>query len=270
MKTVYRSENKKEALPARHVFLVASGKGGVGKSTVAVNMARTWKQQGLRVGLLDADVYGPNQAALLGAEENTVPVMREGRFEPPVINGIFSMSAAYLVDSEVPLIWRGPMVSQLVERMLFQTHWPELDVCVIDLPPGTGDIALTIAKKLQVEGAVIVMTAEELAFLDARKAVNMFQKVEVPVLGVLANMAQSVCAHCGELNSLFSGEGVKKLCDEQKIPLLAEIPFQKPSVISEPPAAETERLAGIYEQAANTILSIAKKQARRFPKIVVE
>ncbi|MFZ0487340.1 MAG: iron-sulfur cluster carrier protein ApbC, partial [Arenicellales bacterium] len=180
----------------RNMIAVASGKGGVGKSTVAVNLALALSAEGARVGLLDADIYGPSQPRMLGITGK--PESRDGKsMEPLTRYGLQAMSIGFLIDEETPMIWRGPMVTQALEQMLKETHWEELDYLVIDLPPGTGDTQLTLAQRVPVTGAVIVTTPQDIALLDARKAYKMFEKVEIPVLGVVENMSTHICSKCG-------------------------------------------------------------------------
>jgi len=217
---------KPRLLAIERILLVGSGKGGVGKSTVAVNLALTWQQQGKRVGLLDADLYGPNQPSLLGVHEKPAPQgSMPGRFQPVEVKGLATMSIGYLVEATVPLVLRGPMVSKLMEQMLFQTEWPQLDVLVIDLPPGTGDIQLSLAKKIAVDGAIIVTTPQTVSLLDARKAIEMFHKVEVPVLGIVENMATHLCRQCGHLEAIFGEAGGHQLAADCGLPLLGQLPL---------------------------------------------
>jgi len=188
----------------KKIIAVASGKGGVGKSTTAVNLALALQQGGQRVGLLDADIYGPSIAMMLGVAENTRPqAVDEKYFQPIQAHGLATMSMAYLVTDKTPMAWRGPMAAGALQQLLQQTAWGELDVLVVDMPPGTGDIQLTLAQKAQVAGAIIVTTPQDIALLDARKGIEMFLKVNIPVLGVVENMAVHICSQCGHGEHIF-------------------------------------------------------------------
>ena len=188
------------------IVAVASGKGGVGKSTIATNLAVALKAAGRRVGLLDADIYGPSQGTLFGLASGTKPEVVDQLLVPILAHGVYCMSMSFLASSKTPAIWRGPMASGALQQMLMQTDWPDLDVLVIDMPPGTGDIQLTLAQRVPVDGALIVTTPQDIALLDARKGIEMFRKVRVPVYGVVENMSTFVCPHCGENSAIF-GEG---------------------------------------------------------------
>lgn len=229
----------------KHVIAVASGKGGVGKSTVTANLALAMAQKGFSVGVLDADIYGPSQALMLGVAEGTRPQMKDERtFIPIQSHGIHAMSMAFLVDENTPMVWRGPMVSGAFQQLLTQTDWPELDYLFIDMPPGTGDIQLTLAQKVKVSGAVIVTTPQDIALLDAKKGVEMFRKVKVPVLGVVENMSLHTCSSCGHTEPVFGEGGGDRIAREYQTVLLGQLPLTlqirqqadagKPSVIAEP------------------------------------
>lgn len=185
------------------ILAVASGKGGVGKSTVATNLAVALSRAGQRVGLLDADIYGPSQGTLLGLPPETRPDVQNDQLIPIEAHGLFCMSMSFLASSKTPAIWRGPMASGALQQMLTQTAWPNLDVLVIDMPPGTGDIQLTLAQRVPVTGAIIVTTPQDIALLDARKGIEMFNKVEVPVLGIVENMSAHTCSECGHKSAIF-------------------------------------------------------------------
>ena len=192
----------------KHIIAVASGKGGVGKSTTAVNLALALKALGLKVGLLDADIYGPSQQLMLGVAEGTRPDQRDGQYLLPVeAHGLKTMSMGYLVTERTPMVWRGPMAGGALAQMLEQTLWGELDYLVIDMPPGTGDIQLTLSQKARVAGAVIVTTPQDIALMDAQKGIEMFRKVDVPILGVVENMAVHICSNCGHREHIFGAEG---------------------------------------------------------------
>lgn len=208
------------------IIAVASGKGGVGKSTTAVNLALALKEKGNKVGILDADIYGPSVGLMLGVAEGTQPKVEAGNtFIPIEAHGLQTMSMAYLVTDKTPMVWRGPMASGALQQMLLQTKWDHLDYLVVDMPPGTGDIQLTLAQKANVDGAVIVTTPQDLALLDAKKGVEMFKKVNVPVLGVVENMATHVCSNCGHEEAIFGSQGGKKLAEDYEVKLLGQLPL---------------------------------------------
>lgn len=210
----------------KRIVAVASGKGGVGKSTTAVNLALALKSQGYNVGLLDADIYGPSVGLMLGVADGSKPkVLEENYFEPIMAHGLQTMSMAYLVTDKTPMVWRGPMASGALQQILTQTRWKDLDYLIIDMPPGTGDIQLTLAQKAKVDGAVIVTTPQDLALLDAKKGIEMFQKVKVPVLGIVENMAVHVCSNCGHEEHIFGELGGQKLADEYGATLLGRLPL---------------------------------------------
>lgn len=254
----------------RHIVAVASGKGGVGKSTTAVNLAVALATQGANVGLLDADIYGPSLALMLGVAEGTRPETRDGKFLLPVrAHGVASMSMAYLTDERTPAVWRGPMAGGALVQMLEQTDWGPLDFLLIDMPPGTGDIQLTLSQKATLAGAVIVTTPQDIALLDARKGIEMFRKVDVPVLGVVENMALHTCSQCGHTESVFGADGGERIASEYGVPLLASLPLArdirvqtdagKPTVAAAPESPEAvaylhaaEQLRAAVEAAAET------------------
>ncbi len=229
----------------KHIVAVASGKGGVGKSTVTANLALAMAAEGYRVGLLDADIYGPSQARMLGLPENTRPeVVDEKNMKPVMAHGIQSMSMAFMVDISQPMVWRGPMVSGAFQQLLNQTLWDDLDYLFIDMPPGTGDIQLTLSQKVPVDGAVIVTTPQDIALLDAQKGIEMFRKVNVPVLGVVENMSLHVCSNCGHSEPIFGEGGGERIAEQYGASLLGRLPLQlsireqadggRPSVVAEP------------------------------------
>ena len=192
----------------KHVVAVASGKGGVGKSTTAVNLALALERDGAKVGLLDADIYGPSQGMMLGVEPGRRPEVKDEKvFVPVKAHGLKTMSMSYLVDENTPMVWRGPMATGALQQLLLQTHWEDLDYLIVDMPPGTGDIQLTLSQKVPVSGAVIVTTPQDIALLDAKKGIEMFRKVDIPVLGVVENMSLYECPNCGELSHLFGAGG---------------------------------------------------------------
>jgi ATP-binding protein involved in chromosome partitioning len=264
----------------RNVVAVASGKGGVGKSTVAVNLALAWAAQGARVGILDADIYGPSQPLMLGllGQRPTSPDGKQLR--PLESHGVRAMSIGFLVDAEQPMVWRGPMVTQALTQLLSETQWGELDYLVVDMPPGTGDIQLTLAQRVPVAGAVIVTTPQDIALADARKGLKMFEKVSVPVLGIVENMSVHVCSNCGHTEHIFGAGGGERMAQEYGVRLLGELPLDvhireeadggRPTVVAAP---ETPRARPYFEMARRTGAALALRARDRsalFPKIVVE
>lgn len=261
----------------RNIIAVASGKGGVGKSTTAVNLALALHAQGASVGLLDADIYGPSVALMLGVADGTRPDTRDEKYLLPITaHGIASMSMAYLTTAKTPAVWRGPMAGGALVQMLEQTAWGPLDYLIIDMPPGTGDIQLTLSQKASLAGAVIVTTPQDIALLDARKGIEMFNKVNVPVLGVIENMALHTCSECGHTESIFGAEGGERIAAEYGVPLLASLPLQRairertdagtPIVIAEPDSAA----ARAYRAAANALsLALAGAAPDAFPTITI-
>lgn len=244
----------------KNIVAVASGKGGVGKSTTAANLALALAREGARVGILDADIYGPSQGIMFGLPEGTRPKVREQKwFEPLEAHGVQVMSMAFLTDDSTPVVWRGPMVSGALIQLITQTAWDNLDYLVVDMPPGTGDIQLTLAQKVPVAGAVIVTTPQDLALLDAKKGVEMFRKVNIPVLGVVENMAVHICSNCGHAEHLFGEGGGEKLAAQFGVELLASMPLSiairtqadsgRPTVIADPES----QLAMLYQEIARHV-----------------
>jgi len=263
----------------KNIIAVASGKGGVGKSTTAVNLALALSAEGARVGLLDADIYGPSQPRMLGVTGK--PESKDGRtLEPMMSYHLQAMSIGFLIDEETPMIWRGPMVTQALEQLLSDTNWSDLDYLVIDLPPGTGDTQLTLAQKVPVSGAVIVTTPQDIALLDARKGFKMFEKVDVPVLGIVENMSIHICSNCGHEEHIFGEGGGARMAEEYDVDFLGALPLDirireetdggKPTVVAEPDS----RIAQIYREIARRTaakLSLqAKSYAAKFPNIVIQ
>ena len=243
------------------VIAVASGKGGVGKSTVAVNLALALEQMGLEVGLLDADIYGPSSPTMLGVQEAPAT---QGRFIKPAESfGLKFVSIGFFVPADSPMIWRGPMVAKAVDQFLHQTQWGVLDCLVIDLPPGTGDAQLTMAQKVPVDGVIIVTTPSDVALIDARRGLQMFRKINVPVLGLVENMSYFICPHCGERSDIFSAGGGRAVAEELKTELLAEIPLDpliratgdhaRPVVASEPNSPQAQHFRKLAERVWRTI-----------------
>ncbi|MCP5328386.1 MAG: iron-sulfur cluster carrier protein ApbC [Steroidobacteraceae bacterium] len=264
----------------RNVVAVASGKGGVGKSTVAVNLALAWAAQGARVGILDADIYGPSQPLMLGLAGQR-PVSVDGKkLQPMPAYGLVAMSIGFLVDAEQPMVWRGPMVTSALNQLLGDTLWGELDYLVVDMPPGTGDIQLTLSQRVPVAGAVIVTTPQDIALADARKGLKMFEKVNVPVLGIVENMSLHVCSNCGHAEHVFGQGGGARMAAQYGVQLLGELPLDahireeadggRPTVVS---AAGTPRAAAYLDMARRTAGELARRARDRsalFPKIVIE
>ncbi len=221
--------NSQQAIPqVKNIIAVASGKGGVGKSTTTVNLALALAAEGARVGILDADIYGPSQPHMLGVGQRRPEVVGEqGKQQmlPISVHGIQSISMGYLVTEETPVMWRGPMVSGALQQLLMQTRWDELDYLLIDMPPGTGDIQITLAQKVPVTGSVIVTTPQDIALLDAKKAIEMFRKVNVPVLGVVENMAIHICSNCGHAESIFGEGGGERIARDYHTELLGSLPL---------------------------------------------
>ena len=268
-------------LPGVHnVLAVASGKGGVGKSTVAVNFALALKAEGAKVGLLDADIYGPSQPRMLGLVGRK-PETRDGKLlEPLVAHGIEAMSIGFLVDEQQPMAWRGPMVTSALNQLLTQTRWGDLDYLVVDMPPGTGDIQLTLAQRVPVSGAVIVTTPQDIALADARKGLEMFQKVHVPVLGVVENMSLHICSRCGHEEHIFGEHGGRNLSEQYDVPLLGSLPLDrrireetdqgKPTVAADPKGPLARAFTEAALRAAGELAARAKDYSRLFPNITVE
>ena len=210
----------------KHIVAVASGKGGVGKSTTAVNLALALDAEGAKTGLLDADIYGPSQGMMLGVEDGRRPAVKDGKFFEPIrAHGLKAMSMSFMVTENTPMVWRGPMASGALQQILTQTLWEDLDYLVVDMPPGTGDIQLTLSQKAPVAGAVIVTTPQDIALLDARKAIEMFAKVEIPVLGLIENMSIHTCPKCGHESHIFGQGGGQRVAADLGVPLLAELPL---------------------------------------------
>ena len=258
------------------IVAVASGKGGVGKSTVAVNLALAFCANGLRVGLLDADIYGPSMPRMMGIAGK--PTSRDGRALEPMRNhGIKCMSMGFLVPEETPMIWRGPMVMSAIQQMLRDVEWGELDILVVDLPPGTGDAQLTMAQQVPLSGAVIVSTPQDIALLDARKGLNMFRKVDVPVLGIVENMSYFLCPHCGERSEIFSHGGARREAEKLGTDFLGEVPLDiairetsdggNPIVVSSPESAHAKLFRAMAERVWGKLSGGPQRVA---PRIVIQ
>ncbi len=263
----------------KNIIAIASGKGGVGKSTVAVNLALALSVEGATVGILDADIYGPSQPTMLGKKMK--PESKDGKTLEPIMSyDLQSMSIGYLVDEETPMIWRGPMVTQALEQLLRDTNWKDIDYLIVDMPPGTGDVQLTLAQKVPVTGAIIVTTPQDIALLDARKGLKMFEKVEIPVLGVVENMSTHICSKCGHEEHIFGAGGGQKMADQYDVDFLGALPLDmrireetdagKPTVVADPEC----RVSQIYRDIARRVtakLSLQKKDfSAKFPNIVIQ
>lgn len=263
----------------KNIIAVASGKGGVGKSTTAVNLALALSAEGATVGILDADIYGPSQPRMLGIVGK--PESKDGnRLEPMTSYHLQAMSIGFLIDEETPMIWRGPMVTQALEQLLNDTNWSDLDYLIIDLPPGTGDTQLTLAQKVPVSGVIIVTTPQDIALLDARKGLKMFQKVEVPVLGIVENMSIHICSQCGHEEPIFGSGGGRSMSDQYGVELLGSLPLElhireetdsgKPTVVAQPESRATEIYREIARKTAAKLSLQARDYAAKFPRIVIQ
>ncbi|TSE37793.1 Iron-sulfur cluster carrier protein [Tepidimonas fonticaldi] len=262
----------------KNIIAVASGKGGVGKSTTAVNLALALAAEGARVGVLDADIYGPSQPMMMGIEGR--PESLDGKTMEPLENyGLQVMSIGFLVDKDEAMIWRGPMATQALEQLLRQTNWKDLDYLVVDMPPGTGDIQLTLAQRVPITGAVIVTTPQDIALLDARKGVTMFQKVGVPILGVVENMAVHVCPNCGHAEHIFGADGGKRMAADLGVAYLGALPLNRsireqadngrPTVVADPDGEIAALYKAVARQVAITVAAKAKDYSSKFPTIKI-
>jgi ATP-binding protein involved in chromosome partitioning len=263
----------------KNIIAVASGKGGVGKSTTAVNLALALAAEGAAVGMLDADIYGPSQPTMLGITGR--PESKDGKtLEPMTGHGIQASSIGFLIDVDTPMVWRGPMVTQALEQLLKDTRWRDLDYLVVDLPPGTGDIQLTLAQKVPVTGAIIVTTPQDIALIDARKGLKMFEKVGIPILGIVENMSLHICSKCGHEEHIFGAGGAERMCKDYGTEFLGALPLDihireqadsgKPTVVADPDS----RIAEIYRQIARRVAvkigELQKDMSGKFPSIVVQ
>jgi ATP-binding protein involved in chromosome partitioning len=263
----------------KNIIAVASGKGGVGKSTTAVNLALALLAEGASVGILDADIYGPSQPMMLGIAGR--PESKDGKsLEPMEGHGLQAISIGFLIDIDTPMVWRGPMVTQALEQLLKDTRWRELDYLIVDLPPGTGDIQLTLAQKVPVTGAVIVTTPQDIALIDARKGLKMFEKVGIPILGIVENMSIHICPNCGHESHIFGEGGAARMCKDYGTELLGQLPLDgsireqadsgKPTLVADPDG----KISAIYKQIARRcavrIAESQKDMTSKFPNIVVQ
>jgi ATP-binding protein involved in chromosome partitioning len=263
----------------KNIIAVASGKGGVGKSTTAVNLALALAAEGAKVGILDADIYGPSQPMMLGITGR--PESLDGKtLEPMMGHGLQAISIGFMIDVDTPMVWRGPMVTQALEQLLKDTHWQGVDYLVVDLPPGTGDIQLTLAQKVPVTGAVIVTTPQDIALIDARKGLKMFEKVGIPIIGIVENMSTHICSNCGHEEHIFGAGGAEKMCKDYKAEFLGALPLDihireqtdsgKPTVVADPDGRSAEIYRRIARRVAVKISEQAKDMTSKFPNIVIQ
>ncbi len=263
----------------KNIIAVASGKGGVGKSTTAVNLALALAAEGARVGVLDADIYGPSQPQMLGISDR--PESADGKsLEPMQAYDLQAMSIGFLIDVETPMVWRGPMVTQALQQLLNDTRWHDIDYLVIDLPPGTGDIQLTLAQQVPVTGAVIVTTPQDIALLDARKGLKMFEKVGIPILGIVENMSIHICSKCGHEEHIFGAGGAERMGKDYDVEVLGHLPLDisireqadsgRPTVVADPDGRVAEIYRAIARRVAVKIADKAKDMTAKFPNIVVQ
>ncbi|HEU4372307.1 MAG TPA: iron-sulfur cluster carrier protein ApbC [Telluria sp.] len=263
----------------KNIIAVASGKGGVGKSTTAVNLALALAAEGAAVGILDADIYGPSQPMMLGISGR--PETTDGKTMEPLENhGLQVSSIGFMIDPDEPMVWRGPMVTQALQQLLEQTNWRDLDYLVVDMPPGTGDIQLTLSQKVPVTGAVIVTTPQDIALLDARKGLKMFEKVGIPILGVVENMSTHICSNCGHTEAIFGQGGGEKMCADFGVEFLGALPLTmaireqtdsgRPTVVAEPDGPVAKIYKDIARKVAVKIAEKAKDMTSKFPSIVIK
>ena len=273
-------QNVKPLQGIKNIIAIASGKGGVGKSTTAVNIALALQAEGASVGILDADIYGPSQPLMLGLEGKPDVDDAKKKILPKTAYGVQAMSMGLLVGEDQPMIWRGPMATQALEQMIRDVLWQDLDYLIIDLPPGTGDVQLTLSQKIPVSGAIIVTTPQDIALLDARKGLKMFEKVRVPVLGVVENMSMHICSNCGHTEAIFGADGGQKMADEYNVKLLGQLPLDrnireaadggKPSVAIDAESEIAKLYRDIARKAAAQLSLKAKDYSSAFPNIVIE
>lgn len=263
----------------KNIIVVASGKGGVGKSTTAVNLALALASEGAQVGILDADIYGPSQPMMMGISDR--PESKDGKTMEPLENhGLQVASIGFMIDPNEPMVWRGPIVTQALQQLLGQTNWRNLDYLIVDMPPGTGDIQLTLSQKVPVTGAVIVTTPQDIALLDARKGLKMFEKVGIPILGIVENMSTHICSNCGHVEAIFGEGGGARMCGEYGVEFLGALPLAMsirtqtdsgiPTVLAEPEGALTYIYKEIARKVAIKVAERAKDMSSKFPAIVVK
>ncbi len=273
-------KNLKPINGVKNIIAVASGKGGVGKSTTAVNLALALQAEGANVGLLDADIYGPSQPRMLGLVGQRPTSTDNKSFEPLVGHGLQCMSVGFLIKEDQPMVWRGPMATQAFNQIMGSTRWKDLDYLIVDMPPGTGDIQLTLSQQVPVSGAVIVTTPQDIALLDARKGLKMFEKVGVSILGIVENMSTHICSNCGHEEPIFGSGGGARMADESQVPLLGSLPLDirireeadggVPTVAADPNGAIGQAYRDIARRAAAQLAAAAKDYSRLFPKITIE
>ena len=276
----HRVQKELTPLPnVKNILAIASGKGGVGKSTTAVNLALALVAEGAKVGVLDADIYGPSIPRMLGVTGK--PDSKDGHhLEPKHAHGVQAMSIGFMIEEDTPMIWRGPMVTQALTQLLNETNWVDLDYLIIDLPPGTGDIQLTLCQRVPVSGALIVTTPQDIALLDAKKALKMFEKVEVPVLGIVENMALHTCTQCGHTEHIFGSGGGASMAQQYDVPLLGSLPLDMhireqadggtPTVAAQPDSKVAAMYREIARKAAAQLSLQARSKSIQFPKIVIQ
>ena len=262
----------------KNIIAVASGKGGVGKSTTAVNLALALAAEGAQVGILDADIYGPSQPMMMGISGK--PETLDGKTMEPLENhGLQVSSIGFMIDPDEPMVWRGPIVTQALQQLINQTNWRDLDYLIVDMPPGTGDVQLTLSQKVPVTGAVIVTTPQDIALLDARKGLKMFEKVGIPILGIVENMSTHICSNCGHAEAIFGTGGGEKMCAEYNVDFLGALPLTmaireqadsgKPTVVAEPEGAIADIYKAIARKVAVKVAEKAKDMSSKFPTITV-
>ncbi len=263
----------------RNIIAVASGKGGVGKSTTAVNLALALSAEGARVGLLDADIYGPSQPMMMGVSGR--PESHDGKTMEPLENhGVQVASIGFMIDPDQPMVWRGPIVTQALQQLLEQTNWKDLDYLIVDMPPGTGDVQLTLSQKVPVTGAVIVTTPQDIALLDARKGLKMFEKVGIPILGIVENMSMHICSNCGHAEPIFGQGGGEKMCADFGVDFLGALPLTmsireqadsgRPTVVADPDGQVANLYKAIARKVAVKVAEKAKDMTSKFPSIVIK
>ncbi|HEY8027630.1 MAG TPA: iron-sulfur cluster carrier protein ApbC [Burkholderiaceae bacterium] len=263
----------------KNIIAVASGKGGVGKSTTAVNLALALALEGAQVGILDADIYGPSQPMMMGISGR--PETVDGKTMEPLENhGLQVSSIGFMIDPDEPMVWRGPIVTQALQQLLNQTNWRDLDYLIVDMPPGTGDVQLTLSQKVPVTGAVIVTTPQDIALLDARKGLKMFEKVGIPILGIVENMSTHICSNCGHAEAIFGTGGGEKMCAEYGVDFLGALPLTmsireqadsgRPTVVADPDGPVSDIYKSIARRVAIKVAEKAKDMSSKFPTITVQ
>lgn len=264
----------------KNIIAVASGKGGVGKSTTAVNLALALAAEGATVGILDADIYGPSQPQMLGIADQQPESPDGASMDPVPAYGLQAMSIGFMVDADTPMVWRGPMVTQALDQLLNETNWKDVDYLIVDMPPGTGDVQLTLSQKVPVTGSVIVTTPQDIALIDARKGLKMFEKVGIPILGIVENMSIHICSSCGHAEHIFGEGGAEKMCADYDTEFLGSLPLDiqirqmadggKPTVVGAPDSKAAEIYRTIARRVAVKVAERAKDMTSKFPSIVVQ